>query len=219
MARALQLSSSSMNCLAIIVCAVLSAGVAHAGELASDDKYGITLRVPDGFTAFPAGMAQPKAIFAYARGEPGAPGFELLGVTALGGTIGREAFDPTPIVQQMAAALGLTVDRSSRRALAWKGFELDGFVATMRQGELVATLAGVQVPVRGEAVQIVMMRLGEKELGDELQAVLATFDADSSWLTTDERIKKLVVGGLSLLATIALGTYFVIRRRRQRGAH
>jgi hypothetical protein len=204
-----------MKSLAIIVCAVLCAGVAHAGELATDDEHGISLRAPDGYTVFKEGLALPRAIFAYARGAPGEPGFELLGVTGLGGTIGRESFDPKPIVQQMATALGLTVDKSSRRGLAWKGFELDGFVATMRQGELVATLAGVQVPVRGEAVQIVMMRLGDKDIGDELQAVLATFEAESNWLTTDERIQKLVVGGLTFLTFVTVVVVLVIRRRRR----
>jgi hypothetical protein len=205
-----------MTRLVMILCVVMAAGVAHA-ELATDSKHGITMRVPDGFQAFPAGMAQARAIFSYARGEPGEPDFEVLGVTALGGTIGREAFDTKPIIQGMAAAMGLTVVSSSQRSLAWKGFELDGFIATLRKDDVIATVAGVQVPVRGEAVQIIMMRLGDKDLGNELQAVLAGFEAESNWLTDDERIKKLVVGGLTLVAII-LGAYFVIRRRRQRAA-
>ncbi len=204
-----------MKCLALIVCAVLSAGVAHAGELATDEKHGISLHVPDGFHAFAQGMTLPRAIFSFARGEPGAAGFEALGVTGLGGTIGREAFDPTPMIQQMATPAGLTVVRSSRRALTWKGFELDGFIATMRGGDQLVTLAGVQVPVRGEAVQIIIMRLGEEDVSAELQAVLTGFEADSNWLTTDERVSKLVTGGLTLLATIALVAYIVIRRRRR----
>ncbi len=75
---------------------------------------------------------------------------------------------------------------------------------------------GVQVPVRGEAVQIIIMRLGDKEVDDELQAVLTDFEAESNWLTNDERIEKLVVGGLTLLVTVGGVAYFVIRRRRQR---
>lgn len=198
-----------------IVCALVFARTAAAGELATDDTHGIRMRVPDGLRSFPEGMAQQRAIFSYARGEPGSPGFELLAVSGLGGTIGRGAFDPTPIAQQIATATGLTMVRSSRRPLSWKGFELDGFVATMRQGDLVATIAGVQVPVRGEAVQIILMRVGEQEVGDELQSVLSTFDADSNWLSTDERVRKLVTGGLTLLATITLVVYVVIRRRRR----
>lgn len=205
-----------MGRLLIILCVVLVAGVAHAGELATDSKHGIQLRVPDGFKAFPAGLAQKNAIFSYARGEPGEAGFEILGVTALGGTIGREAFDTKPIVQGVAVAMGLTVVSSSQRTIAWKGFELDAFVATLRSEDAVATIAGVQVPVRGEAVQVMLMRLGDKDLGGELQAVLAGFEAESNWLTDDERIGKLVAGGASLLVTVGLIAYFVIRRRRAR---
>ena len=206
-----------MKWMAVIACTVLSATVAHAGELATDDKHGISLRVPDGFTAFPAGMAATRAIFSYSRGEPGSPGFELLGVMGLGGTIGREAFDPTPIVKGMALPLGLEVIRSGRRPLAWKDFELDGFTATMGKGDLVATLVGVQVPVRGEAVQIIIMRLGDEDIGGELQAVLTEFNAESNWLDTGERIQKLVAGGLTFLAVIGFIASFVWRRR-QRGA-
>lgn len=205
-----------MSRLLIILCVVLAADVAHAGELATDSKRGIQLRVPDGFKAFPAGLAQKNALFSYARGEPGEAGFEILGVTALGGTIGREAFDTKPIVQGVAVAMGLTVVSSSQRTIAWKGFELDAFVATLRSEDAVATIAGVQVPVRGEAVQVMLMRLGDKDLGGELQAVLAGFEAESNWLTDDERIGKLVAGGVSLLATVSLIAYFVIRRRRAR---
>ena len=200
--------------ISTIVCAALFTGIAHAGELASDDKHGISLRVPDGFQAFPAGAIQ-RAIFSFSRGEPGSPGFELLAVMGLGGTIGREAFDPSPIIKQIALPLELTIVRSSRRALSWKDFELDGFVATMSQGDVTATLAGVQVPVRGEAVQIIMVRLGDVDVGGELQTVLAGFSAESNWLTTDERIQKVVVGGLTFLTTVGLIVFFVIRRRRR----
>jgi len=196
--------------------AVLLVGIAHAGQQERDSKHGISMHVPDGFHSFPAGMSQPGTIFSFSRGELGAPGFELIGVTALGGTIGRESFDPTPIVKGMASTLGLTLDRSARRPMHWKGFELDAFTATMRQDDLVATLAGVQIPVKGEAVQLIMMRLGEQDIGDELQAVLATFEAESNWLTTEARIQKLVVGGATLLATIGLGTFLWLRRRRRR---
>ncbi len=205
-----------MRWLVILICVVLGGGVARA-EVATDDQHGITMQVPDGFTNFPAGMAQKRALFSYSKGEAGAPGFEVLGVTALGGTIGRESFDPTPIARQLAAALGLTLDSASRRALTWGDFELDGFVAKMRQGDQVMTLAGVQVPVKGEAVQIVLMHLGDKDLGAELQTVLAGFRAESNWLTKDERIGKLIAGGLAVLAAIALAV-FVIRRRRARAA-
>jgi hypothetical protein len=204
--------------IAAIACALLCARGAFAGELATDGKHGIELRVPDGYKVFPAGMTQTRALFAYARGEPGAPGFELIGVTGLGGTIGREAFDPMPMVQQIATAGGLTVINSSPRKLTWKGFELDGFVATMSQGDTRATVAAVQVPVKGEAVQIVVMRLGEEEVGKDLQTVLTGLEAESSWLTTDERVQKFVTGALTLLTTMGLVTYFVIRRRRERAA-
>lgn len=204
--------------IVIVVCALAGMRVARAGEVATDAKRGIRLQVPDGYGAFPEGMSLSGAIFSYARGEPGAAGFELLGVSALGGTIGRESFDPTPIVQQMAKGLGLTVVQSARRAFAWKGFELDGFVATMRQGDVIATLAGVQVPVRAEAVQIIIMRLDDKEVGSELAAVLAGFDAESSWLGTEERVRKAVVGGLTFLAILSLVAYRVIRRRRAKRA-
>lgn len=203
---------------AILACLVLCAGVAHAGEVGTDAKRGITMRVPDGYKSFAEGMAQPNTILSYAVGEPGEPGFVLIGVTALGGTIGRESFDTAPIVKQIAAATGMTLVQSARRPLAWKGFELDGFVATMRMDEQTVTFAGVQIPVRAEAVQITMMRLGDKELGAELQAVLAGFEAESNWLSTEERVSKLVVGLLTFGATVGLGTFFWIRRRRQRAA-
>lgn len=203
-----------MNRIVVILCVVLAAGVARAGEVATDSKHGITMRVPDGFRAFPEGMAQKNALFSYARGEPGEPGFEVLGVTTLGGTIGREAFDIKPIVHGLGVAMGLAVVASSQRKLAWKGFELDAFIATLRKDDVVMTVAGVQVPVRGEAVQIVMMRLGDKDLSNELQAVLAGFEAESNWLTSDERIKKLVVGGGTLLLFVV--AFFVFRSRRKR---
>ncbi len=69
--------------------------------------------------------------------------------------------------------------------------------------------------MRGDAVQITIMRLGEADVGGEMQAVLSGFEADSSWLDTDERVQKLVTGGLTLLATIGFVTYIVIQRRRR----
>lgn len=200
--------------IALIVCASLGAR-AYASEVATDDKHGIRMRLPDGYRVSPEGLAQPNTILAYVRGEAGAPGFEVLGVTTLGGTIGRESFDPTPIVQGIATAAGLTIVSSSRRQLRWKEFELDGFVATMRQGDQLVSLSGVQVPVRGEGVQIVILRLGEADVGGELQTVLAGFEADSNWLDTGARVKKLVTGGLMLLATIGFVTYIVIQRRQR----
>lgn len=208
----------SRPAIAIVLCILCGASVARAGETATDGKRGIRMVVPDGFHAFPAGMALSGAIFAYARGEPGTPSFELLGVTALGGTIGREAFDPAPIVQQMAATMSLTVVKTSRLPLAWKGLELDGFVATMKQGDQLVSLAGVQVPVRAEAVQILLMRLDEREVGSELQALLAGFEAESNWLNTQERVKKLVFGGLTLSTVIGFAVYLRIRRRRAKRA-
>lgn len=204
-----------MKRLFLILCVVLAARGAHAGELATDSKHGITMRLPDGFQPFPEGMAQRNAILSYARGEPGTPGFEAVTVITLGGTIGREKFDTKPIIESMATATGLTVISSSQRTLAWKGFELDGFIATLRADGVVATIAGVQVPVRGEAVQVMVMRLGEQDVGDELQTVLAGFDAESNWLTNNERIEKLVVGGLTFLVTVGGIAYFAIRRRRR----
>lgn len=208
----------SMRAAAIVVFLLCGAGVVQAGEMAADSKRGIRMVVPDGFHGLPDGMSLPRAIFSYARGEPATPSFEILGVTALGGTIGREAFDPTPIVQQMAAMMNLTVVKTSRIPLTWKGFELDGFVATMRKDEQLVSLAGVQVPVRAEAVQIILMRLDERDLGGELQALLAGFDAESNWLSTEERVQKLVVGGLTLSALITLAVFAWLRRRRTKRA-
>lgn len=202
----------------VMVCIVLAAGVAQAGETATDAKRGIRMAVPDGFRALPDDARPPGTLFAYGKGELGTPGFELLGVTPLGGTIGREDFDPTPMIQQMAQAQGLTVVSSGRRPVSWKGFQLDGFVATMKSGDQVASVAGVQVPVAGEAVQLMVMRVGEGDLSGQLQAVLAGFEAESSWLSTPERIWKLALGGGTLLVLVAIAVVARIRRHREKRA-
>ena len=189
-----------------------------------DAARGFSFTVPDGYEAASA----PGALYAYARGTVGEGSFAMLTVSGLGGTLGADSKLNPAIVEaaakESAAASGVSVSDFRYAKTKWGEHELDEVFSRASGNGLEAVSLTVQVPLKREAIQLVMIGSAgdEAQLRGEFRAVLASLEGESSWLTEAERDRKLGEGvgrlvGFSLpvlgVAVWAL-VRLVLKRRR-----
>lgn len=190
---------------------------APASALVLDDPaLGFQITIPDSMERMAVGEATIDVAHAF-RETGGAHRLPLvLQIQRLHGTIGRERLTLESLPANIRAGATLGVER-------WGEFELDVVrTRTDADGEVLATRT-VQVPLRREAIQLV---LGgsldrEAELDATLRALLASLHGESNWLTRAERVHRLRQGVMScapfvLLPVAGLITLLVIRLRRRR---
>jgi hypothetical protein len=192
----------------VLICAGLG-GTARA-ELIHDEKLGFTLTVPDGFVDFPAGKEQPGTAYAYLKGTPGTDDFAIITIKSMGGTIGREALERKDLPKIDGIKFDLRRDK-------WKSFDIDVMVGTARQEGIGVYVAVAQVPLKREAVEVVVAgpEARKAEVLALLRSLLASLDGPSNWLTDGERSTRLgeVAGGL-VVALACAGTAIWLALRR-----
>ena len=138
-----------------------------------DERFHFTLRLPDGYVAVPP---QPNVLYGFAKPDPdGGMPLGILNVQRMNGTIGRDR----PILPPGQLPGARLVPAS------WKGEPVWVYAMTNTIAGTPYTLRGVQLPVRGEAIQIfyaVPTSLAG-HIDQELDGLLAGFDAPLGWTT------------------------------------
>jgi hypothetical protein len=136
-------------------------------------------------------------------------------VTRMRGVIDRKPLDPN---DPRAKSAGVTlVDEQ------WKGFDLQVLRVPEEDGGIRTVTFNVQIPLKGEAIQISIVGLAarEDETQNTLRFVLANLEGESNWLTPTERSEKLASGITKMIVAIGvlLGVVIVavgaIRKRRR----
>lgn len=179
---------------------------------ASNGTLGYQFTVPEGFVAFPEGLASnPDLVECWAEGEPASQqGAVILCVQRLHGVIGREPMKP----DELPVGARLTT-------LRWHEFELQGVQAQVERDEGPAFTLVAQVPLKPEAVQLLLAGPADQaERGDTLmKATLASLQGQSNWLTSAERSERIGKSvGIWITIAFAVGVVWFMRKRRAAAA-
>jgi hypothetical protein len=194
---------------------------ATAATAVNDPMREFSFTVPDGFVESPGGSREAKLGLTFTLGDLGKPGFIVLQVASLGGTIGRGKIVPAIVekaARNSANASGVELTSFEYRQVKWSGFDLDLVVSHARKdGKSILTL-NTQVPLAREAIQLSMAggKEDEARLHFELQSILASLKGRSSWLTDAERSERLGfnVGAIAGTAGVVVVALFLSLRRR-----
>lgn len=204
----------------LLVCALAGSALAAPGATVSDPEHGFTLVVPEGYVDYPEGKP-PNMLYAFARGNPDDASFGILQLQALGGTIGREPLIRSTVERAARDSVknaGIEIEGFDYRKIAWKGFELELVVTKIHGGDKHLVTLSTQVPLAKQALQIGMSgpAADEARLAGEMQALVASVEGKSSWLTDGERSERLGTA-VGVIVGVALGLGGLLWwRRRQR---
>jgi hypothetical protein len=184
-------------------------GVAVGRTQVKNADLGYTLTLPEGFTDFPEGRSQKDVVDCWTEARPiSANGAMVLCVQRMRGTLPHEEMR-----QQDVPATTQVV------TFKWKGFDINGLrTVTSQTGKPVFVLVA-QVPLRREAVQLVVGGPADQETRAQtlLVATLATLQGETNWLTSSERAGRLgTAAGWWIGIGAALIAVLAWRKRRAR---
>ena len=212
------------GCCCFILVIVATFARPSLADTVSDARRGFSFTLPEGYVENPGGTREPKLNLAFAHGEAGTPGFAMLQVASLGGTIGRGKLDHKIVERSARDAVrgsGVEITKFEYRHAKWQSFELELLVTHFdKDGQALITLS-TQVPLAKEAIQLNLAGPVEDEarLLADFQKVLASFQGKSNWLTAAERGERLgrsagtIVG---FVAGVAAVVFLFLRQRRRR---
>ena len=161
----------------VTLAVVLSLSAPARGQAVRDDQFHFTLRVPDGFVPVPSQVGKGDVIYSYAKLHPdGGLPLAVLNVERMHGTIGPGAPglpDPHPPDARFVA-------------IRWEGEQVYAYAATTDVAGSRYAMRIAQLPVAGEAVQILVgVPVADGGQVDPLLAtVLAGFQAPVRWSVT-----------------------------------
>jgi hypothetical protein len=200
---------------------VAFAATAHAGKVSVEDAvHHFSLTVPDDYKQQTPG---PKILRQWQRGVPGDAAYVQLQLVALGGTLGREPLNR----EKLEEAAGLTalaenavIGDFQYEKIRWRDFYLEMVITHTKKNGVKVVTFGVQVPLSGEAVQLMGVALArdEAQLRSEFASIVESIEGQTNWLTDSERAKRLgpaIGAGVGMI--VLLGLLFRFRRRRGRG--
>lgn len=195
--------------LSSVVALLIGAGAGTSSV--RNEELGFSIAVPDSFVDYPAGRAQKDFVYYWIEQHPSSDsGRLILGVTRLGGVIGREPASPRDLPAGMQPM-----------TYRWKGFDIEGGKSVTEQSGVRLVSFVAQIPLRNEAIQIVVA--APERDAERAQALmtstLLSLDGETNWLNDEERAQRLgeSVGRL-LVPTIALIAVGVWMRRRKGAA-
>jgi tetrahydromethanopterin S-methyltransferase subunit G len=207
--------------ISLMFCVLASSALAATPVTVNEPEHGFTLVVPEGYVAYPEGKGA-NVLYAFLRGTPEDASFGILQLQALGGTIGRDPLVRATVersTRDSVKSSGIEVERFDYRKIEWRSFELELVVTKMSAGDKHLVAMTTQVPLAKEALQVGLSgpAADEAKLVSEMQAVVASVEGKSSWLTEAERGEK-ISRGIGTLVGIVVGVSGVLwfRRRRQR---
>ena len=152
-------------------------------QVAVNAQLGYRFTLPDGFIGFPEGRTQRDVVDCWSELMPYSQnGALVLCVQRMRGTLarGRMRREDVPASAQL-------------KTYKWKGFDIDGFRTDTAQGGTRVVILAVQVPLRGEAIQMILA--GPLDQGQRAEAIMtstiASFEGETNWLTSTERAGRL----------------------------
>jgi hypothetical protein len=118
----------------------------------------------------------------------------------MGGTIGREALQHKDLPKIEGVKFDLRREK-------WKTFDIDVMVGTARQEGIGVYVAVAQVPLKKEAIQVVVAgpEARREVVLATLRTLLGSLDGPSNWLTDAERSTRLgkLAGGIVVALAFA----------------
>jgi hypothetical protein len=173
----------------------------------SNTELGYRMTVPAGFTPFPDGRSQPDIVDCWTEAEPAsANGGLALCVHRLRGVLPREP------LRQSDLPAGTELE-----TFTWRSFEIQGLRSQPRRGGLPLAIHVVQVPLRREAVQLVIAGPADQNERSVrlMQATLDSFEGETNWLSSAERTGRLgTIAGWWIGIGVAVVLVLIWRRRR-----
>lgn len=177
-------------------------------QATTNDTLGYRFTVPPGFTPFPEGRAQQDVVDCWGEDES-VPGATILCVQRLRGVLPREAMrqeDLPPHAQLVT--------------LKWKTFDIQGIRTLGEQNGRGVFILVAQVPLRQEAVQLLMSGPSEYESRGQtlMGSVLATLEGETNWLSRTDRAERLgeVIGWFIGIGIGAVLVLYWFKRRKPR---
>jgi hypothetical protein len=194
--------------LLMAVALAVAASAALGAEM-DDARLQFRLKLPRGFRPFPEGLqCSDDAVCSYVLGNPrdNQPDIALM-IQRMHGVIGRGS------IAKKIKTPGVTCFKES-----WGEFELEVFRCPRQIDHLRTVTFTVQVPLRYEAIQLVITGPAgrEDEVRSLLKELLATLQGDTNWLTEKERDERMATGLWRLLVTITVVVYLIHKLRRKR---
>jgi len=148
-------------------------------QIATNSDLGYRFTLPDGFIGFPEGRSQRDVVDCWSELMPYSQnGALVLCVQRMRGRLarGRMKREDMPPTAQLLT-------------YKWKGFEIDGFRADTAQARTPVVILAVQVPLRREAIQLILA--GPRDQAQRAEAIMtstiASLEGETNWLTSTER--------------------------------
>jgi len=210
---------------ALILPAALASFVASAvaGDGFRDPEREFSLILPDGFVEKPGGQRGEKLALTFTRGEMGQPGYAVLQIASLGGTIGRSKIDPAIVesaARNAARGSGIEIIKFDYRTVKWQGFDVDLVVSRAVKDNVPIVTLSTQIPLVRQAVQLSIAGAAaeEERLSADLHGIVLSLKGQSSWLSEAERSERLAfsVGAIAGVLGILVAALFLALRGRGR---
>lgn len=158
---------------------LLAALLVQQPFFATNSSFGYRFALPDGFVAFPEGRSQRDIVECWSELMPYSQnGALVLCIQRMRGTLarGRMKREDVPPAAQL-------------KTYKWKGFDIDGFRADTAQAGTPVVILAVQVPLRGEAIQVILA--GPRDQAQRAEAIMTSMivslEGETNWLTSTER--------------------------------
>lgn len=148
-------------------------------DTVTDPKLGFTLKLSSEFIPRPDLVgATPDIVHAFQYGDATEDGIAvLLLIEKLGGVIGRERLKKQDLPPGFKGDLFVAT---------WQGYEIDGFEVPEADNGINAITYNVQIPLKGEAIQIKLFGPADREenLRLLLRQILDSLEGESNWLSS-----------------------------------
>ncbi len=182
-------------------------------QTVSNAELGYAMSLPNGFGAIPAEFAGGHDIvgcWTREGSQSPSPGAFVLCIQRMHATLGREHLKSSdlPATSQVLK-------------VRWNGLDIDAVRTDTSQAGTPITVYTVQVPLRKEAIQLVVAGPSARapETLATLNSVLGSLKGETNWLSSSERAGRMgtIVGWV---VGIAIGVLIVrmVFTRRRRGA-
>lgn len=171
--------TTSIKTILILCLPVMASASESRADTVTDPKLGFTLKLTSEFMpCMDLFGATPNIVHAFQYGEAteGEMGVLLL-IEKLGGVIGRKRLNKLDMPPGFDGDLFVTT---------WQGFEIDGFVVPETLNGIDVVTYNVQIPLKGEAIQIKLFGPADREetLKPLLRQVLDGLDGESNWFSS-----------------------------------
>jgi hypothetical protein len=181
--------------------------VARSQTQVRNTDLGYTLALPAGFREYPEGRSQKDVVDSWIEAPVSGHGAVIVFVQRMHGVLPRERVrqEDLPETAQLVT-------------FKWKGFDIDGLSVVTAKGDVRVFVLASQVPLRREAVQLVVSGPVDQEMRGPaiMTSMLVTLEGETNWLSSTERAGRLgTIAGWWIGLALALSAVLVWRKRRR----